>query len=147
MNINQRIISLLQASGKRQKEFAQKIGTSDRNISAWKERGADPPAKLIAPIADYFGVSVEWLLTGEDNRQPPNPAPAAAVTTATAAAAAHGNGAGRAMADDEQELLRIYGALDVRRRHKLLSTAFTLEEDKAACSNSTVRKPTEVTDE
>ena len=139
MTICQRVFALLKTSEKLQKELAYTIGTGERNVSYWKDRGTDPPAKLIAPIADFFGVSVEWLLTGEDNRQPGKSISGGMAGSALAQATNIGSnnarggdgsdGGARPIGDDEAELLRIYGALDVRRRHRLMAHAFALEEE------------------
>ena len=35
-------------------------------MSTWKARTDDPPPKHMKTIADFFGVSLDYLLTGQD---------------------------------------------------------------------------------
>jgi transcriptional regulator with XRE-family HTH domain len=41
---------------------------SVQTITDWSERGTLPRADVALAIADYFGVSVRWLLTGKDEQ-------------------------------------------------------------------------------
>ena len=36
------------------------------NIAKWKTRNSIPAGDVLLGIADYLGVSIRWLLTGED---------------------------------------------------------------------------------
>lgn len=47
-------------------EIARRIGVSPQAISNYKRRGEISPA-VILKFAKTFGVSVDWLLTGEGN--------------------------------------------------------------------------------
>ena len=47
------------------------MGLSSSNVSQWK-KGSTPRPEVIEKIADYFGVSIGYLLTGEKE----DPAPA-----------------------------------------------------------------------
>lgn len=39
------------------------------DVSCW-ERGTTPSTPVLVPIADVLGVSLRWLLTGEDDTRP-----------------------------------------------------------------------------
>jgi hypothetical protein len=39
---------------------------STQSVTDWGKRGAVPRADVALAIADYFGVSVRWLITGKD---------------------------------------------------------------------------------
>lgn len=67
MTINERFFSLLDQNGFSQKDFSLKTGIPQQTISGWKTRKSDPPAQLLSSIADYFGVSIEYLVTGKSN--------------------------------------------------------------------------------
>jgi transcriptional regulator with XRE-family HTH domain len=41
---------------------------SVQTITDWSERGTIPRADVALALADYFGVSVRWLLTGKDEQ-------------------------------------------------------------------------------
>lgn len=107
MTINERLFMLMREQNRKQYELARAVGIPERNVSTWKERGTDPPAKLAVPIANFFGVRVEWFLTGEG------------VKNASGAAAP---------SEGEAEILRIYNALDPRSRHTFLGMAYEFED-------------------
>ena len=55
-----------QVRGKLKKaEFADALGISRPNLSRY-ESGRKPPADVLQKIADYGGVTVKWLLSGEE---------------------------------------------------------------------------------
>lgn len=108
ITINERLFALLREQNRKQHELARAIGIPERSVSAWKERGTDPPAKLIIPIARFFGVTVEWFLSGTGERSPK---------------------AAEAASEGEAELLRIYGLLNARARHKFLGLAYEFEDE------------------
>jgi len=136
LTINERLFSLLGESGKTQKALADSIGVNERNIGTWKARGSDPPAKLIYQIAAFLGVSVEWLLTGEEHHA--TNIVGGNVTGGTVMQGTHNsrvvvsNEKQRPLTDEEGELLRLFQSLDVKRRVKLLDFSFTLEEEMKA---------------
>lgn len=66
MTINERFFALLDEMGVSQKEFCQATGIPKQTISGWKSRKTDPPASLIITIANYFGVTAGYMLTGEE---------------------------------------------------------------------------------
>ncbi len=66
MTISQRVFYLLDKQGKKQNELSRFTGISTSTISAWNKRGTDPAANTISTIADFFGVSTNYLLTGQE---------------------------------------------------------------------------------
>jgi len=66
MTICERVFSLLASDGREQKELANFVGVSTRTVSTWKTRGTNPGAEYIAGIAEFFGVSTDYILTGEE---------------------------------------------------------------------------------
>lgn len=49
---------------------AIEMGLSNATPTAWKKRGLTPKADTLAIIADYFGVSVDYLLGNEQKETP-----------------------------------------------------------------------------
>lgn len=47
-------------------ELAEKIGLRRPTISEWKKNGAIPDADVCFRIAEYLGVSAEWLVLGKE---------------------------------------------------------------------------------
>lgn len=66
MTISQRIFTELKRQGKTQKDLSEAIGISTSTINAWNKRGANPSADAIFPIAKFLGLSLEYLLIGEE---------------------------------------------------------------------------------
>jgi SOS-response transcriptional repressor LexA len=65
-----RIAELLRARHLSWAEFARRIGTTDQRLYNWRKRGL--PAEEVLKVAEAFGVSTDWLLTGKEP-QPAGP--------------------------------------------------------------------------
>ena len=64
------LATLRRANGYTQQEVADKLGVSNRTLSAW-ERGASMPDILLLPaLADLYGVTVDEILRGERAESP-----------------------------------------------------------------------------
>lgn len=61
----QRIRSLMEQRDVNQDALARIAGVSKGSVSHWFAGRVSPKAEPLARIADYFGVTVEYLLTGE----------------------------------------------------------------------------------
>lgn len=48
---------------------ATDMGLSNSTPTKWKKTGATPDSKTLAVISDYFGVSISYLLTGEQKEK------------------------------------------------------------------------------
>jgi len=57
----------MKANSLSQKELAEKIGIRRPSISDWKKNKSFPYADVAVKIAKILGVSVEFLITGEDD--------------------------------------------------------------------------------
>lgn len=64
-SITERMLKAVQQKNITFDELAKNIGVNPSNISAWKRRGGEPPARLIPKIAQYLNLSMEYLLTGD----------------------------------------------------------------------------------
>lgn len=60
-----------------QAELAEKINYSDKSISKWERAEALPDLAVTKQLAEFFGVSVDFLLTTHDEWrvEPPKPSP------------------------------------------------------------------------
>ena len=96
MEIIERITETLEKTDKKATDLCDRLGIRTSTMSTWKTRNSDPPAKYIKPIADFLGVSVHYLLTGEE-------APARKLTTA-----------------EEDELLELYRALPQNKQFEFI---------------------------
>ncbi len=102
MTISQRIFNILKEKKLKQKDLAAYTGISTSAISAWNKNNTNPAAESISTIADFLGVSIEYLLTGKE-KSPSLP-------------------------NDEQELLSYYKKLPEREQMKLIGRASALAE-------------------
>lgn len=67
MTITERIFSILSQKGITQKEFSQNIDVNEKTVSAWKKNNSLPPVDKISKISDYLNVTIEYLITGNEN--------------------------------------------------------------------------------
>ena len=51
-----------------QEEFAKELGVSQSQLSKYERGVAAPPADILFVVKKRFRVSVDWLLTGEGDR-------------------------------------------------------------------------------
>jgi transcriptional regulator with XRE-family HTH domain len=64
-----RIDSLLASQRKERKELIEAVRVNHGAITNWDKRGTIPAADVALKIADYLGVSIRWLITGEDEKE------------------------------------------------------------------------------
>ena len=71
MDVINRILQLLQERGMQQKTFAGRIGVTQQIVTAWKKGTSTSYTKYLPQIAQVLNTNVQWLLTGEGekNRQ------------------------------------------------------------------------------
>lgn len=74
LNFSERFNSLLDSSGLKQKEIAEKSGVSATTMIHYKSGRSIPGGMELYKLAKFFGCSMEWLLTGEDEMGAPNQA-------------------------------------------------------------------------
>lgn len=67
VNFSLRFKSLCESSGKTQKELAKALGISESALVNYKKDRV-PEADALLKISNYFTVSLEWLLTGEETK-------------------------------------------------------------------------------
>ena len=48
------------------KEVCKDLGISQGTVSNWKKRDSTPSGDLLSKMANYFDVSMEYLLTGKE---------------------------------------------------------------------------------
>ena len=69
--INERIDNLIRESGRKQTEVARCIGIADASLSQIRKAKTNPSKQTIKSICREFGVSEEWLTTGEGRKDAP----------------------------------------------------------------------------
>lgn len=96
-------------------------------ISKWKT-GAVPRASTLKAIADFFGVSTDYL-TSENSVEVQTVQDNHGIIGHTHAPVTIINGSERKLSEQELELLSIFGKLDVVKQAKLLVYASELENE------------------
>ncbi len=129
MTISERIFALLEAQNKKQADLARALGVRQNTVTNWKQANYNPDAGHIEAIAAFFGVSIDYLVTG---REPQHSIVAQGifgnenshnVVTINGTAALE-------LSEFETELLQIFGELSTRQKNALLSYAYELKEGK-----------------
>lgn len=131
MTISSRIFALLKEQGKTQTALATYIGIRVATVSAWKAQNTDPSANLLEKIAEFFGVSVDYLVTGKEYA----PSPSQTVNQGIFGDRNHNNtvtingNVPLEVSEIEGELLKVCASLDIRRKNALLTYAYKLENE------------------
>ena len=63
-SIGERIAALRKEKCWTQAELADKLNVSDKAVSKWEQDGGTPNLDTIPDLANIFGVSIDYLLTG-----------------------------------------------------------------------------------
>lgn len=67
--LNERIRELREATGLTQVELARKLSVTKQSVSNWENNNIQPSVEMVMALADFFGVSVDYLLGRSDKRQ------------------------------------------------------------------------------
>ena len=69
--IGKRICALRKAKGMKQEELAERLEVSGQAVSKWENDQTYPDISLLPRLAEIFGVTTDYLLTGEQEQVPP----------------------------------------------------------------------------
>lgn len=132
---------LREKAGYSQYSFANKFGVAQSTVGGWESGKREPNFETTIRLAEFFGVSIDYLLTGRDYRENGIHVSGSISSGAVVQGVNNGsvivrNGKERILSDEADELLRLYESFEVRRRNKLLNMAFALEEE--ANANETI---------
>ena len=115
-----------------QKQIAQYLNITQTAIGKYeKHDNAYPSIEVLIKIADYFHVSIDYLLRGQQYDASAENNVNGVLTNSTVLQANRGGTVWhgeQSISPEAEELLRIYGNLGVRARLKLLNFAVDLEE-------------------
>lgn len=84
---SERLKRLRMEKGITQKELADRLHISRSTIAGYESLGKEPDGEKLCALADFFEVSVDYLLGVTDSRELTSPAPAAAQRPVEAAIA------------------------------------------------------------
>lgn len=131
MQLAQILNNLMESKSISAYKMSKDTGISDRLIGYWKKGEKLPSAENLMIISNYFGVSIDYLLTGED-RIAQNVSQSA-ITTGNHSTSTVNIGSQEAHSQQEdetvREITRILNGLPLKERTKLLSMIYDFEED------------------
>lgn len=64
-SIGKTIAELRKAKGWKQVELAERLNISDKAVSKWESETGYPEITMFPKLADLFGVSIDYLMTGK----------------------------------------------------------------------------------
>lgn len=126
MTLNDRIFDLLKQKGKSQTDIARLLNVRPTTVSEWKKGKYAPTVEHCVTLADYFCVSLDYLITGREPRGAPVQQIIGNNNSNNTAIA--GDATGAVLTEYERELLKVAGAFDMRRKTELLNFAYQIEK-------------------
>lgn len=127
MTISERIFYLLEKQNKKQADLVRVLDVRPNTVSDWKAKRRNPDIIHLEKIADYFGVTVDYLVTGRESASTFLNQGIIGDSCTHNTITINGN-APRELSEIESELLRICSNLDTRRKTELLTYAYKLEK-------------------
>lgn len=126
MTLTDRIFDLLNKKGKTQTDIARLLNVRPTTVSEWKKGKYTPTVEHCVTLAEYFGVSLDYLITGREPRGAPVQQIIGNNNSNNTAIA--GDAMGAVLTEYERELLKVAGAFDMRRKTELLNFAYQIEK-------------------
>ena len=126
MTLTDRIFDLLNKKGKTQTDIARLLNVRPTTVSEWKKGKYTPTVEHCVTLAEYFGVSLDYLITGREPRGAPVQQIIGNNNSNNTAIA--GSAAGVVLTEYERELITVAGAFDMRRKNELLNFAYQIEK-------------------
>jgi len=71
-NLGKRIQDLRKGTGLTQLELSKKIAVSHTQMARYEIKGVQPPADVLNKLADVFGVSVDFIINGNNDEKAKN---------------------------------------------------------------------------
>ena len=68
LELGERIYNLRKRSALSQEEFADRLGVSRQAVSKWETGQSVPDSEKAAAMAKFFGVSIDYLLGGAEQK-------------------------------------------------------------------------------
>ena len=69
LKVPERIFNLLKERGVTATELSRATGINASTLTQWKKGLQKPSTEAVIKIADYFGVTTDYLLTGRETRE------------------------------------------------------------------------------
>lgn len=130
MTIADQINDLLKNQKRRQADLARALGVRANTVSEWCKGRHDVSASYYPKIAEFFGVSLDYLITGNEPRGAPATAPLQQII-------GNNNSHNTAIAGDmcdglsalDIELLKVVSGFGIREKTEVLHFAYQIEKE------------------
>lgn len=119
--------ALCKARGTTITKMSEEIGLSNAAASSWK-KGSIPRSTTVQKIADYFCVSTDYLLRGEAATQISEVHDSVVLQNTTGNNTVINGSKADSLTEQEQEALRLFRGLDMRKKTAVLSYLYDLED-------------------
>lgn len=149
----EKIFVIAKSKGVQQKDIAEHLGVLPAVVTDWKSGRCKPSVESIYKLADYFGVTTDYLLGRTDERSgnmiKMNENAKIKVKGKNNLAVQQGinngvftinNGQQVPLSEEASELLNIYSSLKVKKRMELLQHAYAVL-DEQSLKNETEIEP------
>ncbi|MCM1221519.1 MAG: helix-turn-helix domain-containing protein [Lachnospiraceae bacterium] len=128
MTIAERIFDLAKAQRKRQSDIARALNVRATTVSEWRKGKHEVSAAYYPKLAEFFGVSLDYLITGKE----PRGAPSAPVQQIIGNNNTHNTAIAGGLDSDitalDLELLKVVAGFDIRAKTEVLHFAYQIEK-------------------
>lgn len=70
MTIVDRLTALMEERNLKPAQITRELGISGSSFTDWKKGKGSPSLEIVVKFADYFNVSLDYIVRGEDFKQP-----------------------------------------------------------------------------
>lgn len=148
MNTIERILKLMQDNDVNAAQLTKEIPLTNGLITQWKQGKQKPSLDALNKISRYFGVTIDYLVNGEEYSKPDMKNVLNTGTFNNNSTFINGNNLNInenkkskskkneiSLSEQQKELMRIYNSLSAREQIELMSFAFKLEENNKKNKN------------
>lgn len=128
MTIADQINNLLRQTKKRQADLARALNVRANTVSEWCKGRHDVSAVYYPKIAEFFGVSLDYLITGNEPRGAPVAPVQQIIGNNNSNNTAIAGGVADGVSALDLELLRVVSGFDIRAKTEVLHFAYQIEK-------------------
>ncbi len=128
MTIADQINDLLKTQKRRQADLARALGVRANTVSEWCKGRHDVSASYYPKIAEFFGVSLDYLITGKEPRGAPAAPVQQIIGNKNSNNTAIAGGVGDGVSALDLELLKVVSGFDIRAKTEVLHFAYQIEK-------------------
>lgn len=128
MTIADQINDLLKTQKRRQADLARALGVRANTVSEWCKGRHDVSASYYPKIAEFFGVSLDYLITGKEPRGAPAAPVQQIIGNNNSNNTAIAGGVGDGVSALDLELLKVVSGFDIQAKTEVLHFAYQIKK-------------------